>query len=273
MADVRPWSSALWTFGSSSVGGTVRSIGGMGKQRPWLAGLMAGAGIAALYRGAIRPWMYTWGARADEVAALLPGDELVSTTTPRTTRAVTIDASLAAAWSRLVQIGEDRGGFYSYSWLERAVGARIHNATSIHPEWQELRVGDSISLGRRYGEMARQVVAAVTPNSHLVLVSPDDFDRVQRGDPASGAWAFHLRRENEWTRLLVRGSGGAVGHFAFDVPHFIMEQKMMRGIRARSERTRRDQLTAYVKRQRAARPGRRRDLSGCGEIGPLRSHR
>ena len=63
----------------------------------------------------------------------------------------------------------------------------------IHPEWQDLRVGDTVWLARRYGDGARQVVAAVKPNSHLVLMSPDDFERVQRGEKASGAWAFHLR--------------------------------------------------------------------------------
>ena len=96
-------------------------------------------------------------------------------------------------------------------------------------------MGDTVWLARRYGDEARQVVAAVKPNSHLVLMSPDDFERVQRGEKASGAWGFYLRRENGWTWLLVRGSGGAVGHAAFDIPHFVMEQKMMRGIRDRAQ--------------------------------------
>jgi hypothetical protein len=206
-------------------------------------------GVVALYRGQFRPWMYTWGARDDEVTAALPGDELVAAHTTRTTRAVTIDASIADVWPWLAQIGEDRGGFYSYSWLERAVGAQIHNANSVHPEWQDLRVGDSVWLARRYGKRARQAVAAVKPLSHLVLVSPDDFRRVQRGEKATGSWGFYLHEQGGWTRLLARGSGGAVGHTAFDVPHFLMEQKMMRGIRHRAEQMRRDQVNAFVKRE------------------------
>lgn len=107
-------------------------------------------GVVALYRGRLRPWMYTWGAREDEVTAQLPGDELVEAHTPRTTRAVTIDAPIADVWPWLAQIGEDRGGFYSYSLLERAaVGAHVHNANSIHPEWQDIRVGDTVWLTRR----------------------------------------------------------------------------------------------------------------------------
>jgi hypothetical protein len=197
--------------------------------------MMAAAGVAALYRFRLKPWMYTWGATDFETTAVLPGDELVAANVPRTTRALTIDAPLQSVWSWLVQIGEDRAGFYSYSWLERAVGADIHNANAINPQWQDLQVGDSVWLARRYGDRARQVVAAIEPKSHLVLLSPVDFARVSRGEKASGAWAFHVRRTGSLTRLLVRGSGRPVGHAAFDIGHFVMEQKMMRGIRDRAE--------------------------------------
>ena len=216
------------------------NLGHMGKQRPLLSALTAALGAAAVYGAGIKRWMYTWGAEDDEVLATLPGDEFVPAGVPRTTRGLTIDAPRESVWPWLAQIGEDRGGFYSYSLLERVAGAMIRNANEIHPEWQGLRVGDTVWLARRYGEAARQVVAAVKPNSHLVLMSPDDYERVQRGEKASGAWAFHLDGENGGTRLLVRGSGGAVGHAVFDVPHFVMEQKMMRGIRARAQETYRE---------------------------------
>ena len=207
----------------------------MGKQHGFLAAVMAGVGVIAVYRTHVRPWMYTWGATEHEVAGALPGDELVSPNTPRTTRAITIDAPIDAVWPWLVQIGEDRAGFYSYDWLERAVGTAIHNASSVHPEWQELRVGDTVWLARRYGEAARQVVAAIEPENYLVLMSPADYARVQRGEKATGAWAFHVRRTGSWTRLLARGSGDVVGHALFDIPHFVMEQKMLRGIRDRAQ--------------------------------------
>ena len=203
---------------------------------------MAAVGVIAMYRRELRPWMYAWGADDGEITATLPGDELVVAGTARTTRALTIDAPVRFVWPWLAQIGENRGGFYSYSLLERMVGAQIHNTNTVHPEWQDLHVGDTVWLARRYGERARQVVAAVESESHLVLVSPADFERVQGGEKASGAWAFCLRRQNAWTRLLVRGTGGAVGHPAFDVVHFVMEQKMMRGIRDRAERLRRDEV-------------------------------
>ena len=85
---------------------------------------LIGAAIAALYRGRLQPWMYTWGADDREVTDALPGDELIVPAAPRTTRALTLNAPTTTVWPWLAQIGEDRAGFYSYSLLERAVGAK-----------------------------------------------------------------------------------------------------------------------------------------------------
>lgn len=190
--------------------------------------------IIALYRGLFRPWMYTWGAHPDEIVDSLPGDELTETELPRTTRAIWIPATADAVWPWLAQMGEGRGGFYSYAWLERALGADMHNANHIHPEWQPLHVGDTVWLARRYGQSARQIVAAVRTESHLVLVSPADFTRLTEGRKAHGSWSFVVRPTNGGIRLVARGSGTPVGHFWFDVPHFVMEQRMLRGIRDRA---------------------------------------
>ena len=89
------------------------------------------------------------------------------------------------------------------------------------------------------------MVAEVHPNSHLVLVAPPDFVRLQNGEKSSGVWSFTLFAEGTGTRLIVRGSGGAVGHFWFDIPHFVMEQKMMRGIRQRVLRWHRAATAAH----------------------------
>jgi hypothetical protein len=177
--------------------------------------------------------MYAWGATAEETHAVLPGDELVEGNVACTTRAVTIAAPPAAVWSWLAQIGEDRGGFYSYDVLERVVGARMHNADRIHPEWQRLDVGDTVWLAQRFGRGASQVVAMVEPGSYLVMTSPDDFARVQAGKSACGTWSFSVRPHGGHTRLVARGRGGWAGNPVFDIAHFIMERKMLLGLAER----------------------------------------
>ncbi|WP_235892630.1 hypothetical protein [Mycolicibacterium hodleri] len=212
----------------------------MSKQRAWLAGVLAAIGMATWYRKRLRPWLYRWGSTPEEFAGGLPGDDLVKEGAARTTRAITIHAPAKAIWPWLAQIGEDRAGFYSYGFLERAAGARIHDTYDIHPEWQSLARGDTVWMARRYGRNASQAVAAVVPGSLLILVSQDDFDTLENGGAASGSWAFHLCQDDAGTRLIVRGSGSAVGHAAFDIPHFVMERKMLRGIRDRVELLRRN---------------------------------
>ena len=51
-------------------------------------------------------------------------------------RAVTIDAPAQKVWSWLVQIGQDRGGMYSYDWAENLLGFHIHSANQIRDVWQ-----------------------------------------------------------------------------------------------------------------------------------------
>ena len=104
----------------------------------------------------------------------------------------------------------------------------------VHPEWQEIQVGDTVWLARRYGQRARQLVAEVEPKSHLVLMSAPDYERVQRGEKAFGSWAFYLQPHDGRTRLLARGIGGTVGVTSFDIAHFVMERGMLRGIRQRA---------------------------------------
>ena len=110
--------------------------------------LVAVAGVAALvgYVGGFRPWTRRWGATAEDVTRSLPGDELVPDPGVTMTRAVTIDAPVAGVWPWLAQIGQDRGGFYSYEWLENLAGCRLRNADRVHPEWQQRDIGDTVLL-------------------------------------------------------------------------------------------------------------------------------
>ena len=70
----------------------------MGKQRTWLADVMAAVGAIALSRGALEQWISRWGADDKEITAVLPGDELVAADLSRTSRALTIDAPVEMVW-------------------------------------------------------------------------------------------------------------------------------------------------------------------------------
>ena len=200
---------------------------------------IAAAGIVTAYFRCVEPWFRRWGATDDEVDGPLPVDELVEPGVTTTTRAITVHAPLQDVWPWLVQIGQDRAGFYSYTWLENLVGARMRNTDIVHPEWQERFAGDSVWLAseRRYHDRGRQVAALVKVMRALVLVSPEDWERLQRAERASGAWGFFLEPRGDTTRFVIRSSGGAVGTHLFDAIHFLMEQKMMRGLRHRAERS------------------------------------
>ncbi|NOQ00082.1 MULTISPECIES: hypothetical protein [Mycolicibacterium] len=206
----------------------------MGKQRPVLAALMAAVGAAALYTGRIRPWMYHWGATVAEINTELPGDNLVCPDAARTTRAVTVGAPVETVWSWLSRIGQGGNGHYTYRWLERNSPTDSTSCGTIHPQWQQLRVGDVIWLARRYGPTARQVVAAVRPGAYVVLVSGRDFDRIQRGEKASAAWGVYVRRTGSLSRLLIRGSGGLTGQLGFDVARFAYDLSVLRSIHTRA---------------------------------------
>ena len=111
------------------------------------AGIATTAAALAAYRYVVQPWHKTWGATEEEAQKPLPGDEFVPDPAYMTTRAITIEAPPEDVWPWLVQVGQDRGGFYSYEWLENIFGLDIHNADEIISEWQNLEVGDIVRLG------------------------------------------------------------------------------------------------------------------------------
>jgi hypothetical protein len=87
-----------------------------------------------VYAVMVYPWISRWGATALETADRYPGDELVSEPRFRTTRAVTVNAAPEKIWPWLLQLGVDRGGMYSYDWLENLFGLKVHSAERIVAE-------------------------------------------------------------------------------------------------------------------------------------------
>jgi len=186
----------------------------------------------------LRGWAMTYGATDAELVATLPGDDVVPRASTVATRAITIAAEPEDVWPWLVQLGQGRGGFYSYDWLENAVGLGIHSADRIEPRWQALAVGDLVHLAE---EVALRAVV-VEPGRALVLqgaVAPGDGP-----PPYDFTWAFVLAaRPFGMTRLVVRERYGYTRRFASLIVEpaqavsFLMTTRMLRGIRDRAERT------------------------------------
>jgi len=203
----------------------------------WFTGSIALVVIGGL--AFARVWAWTWGATRQELEAVWPGDELSPRAAFVTTRVVTIDAPPPAVWSWLVQIGQDRAGFYSYTWLENLARCAMPRVERIVPEWQERTLGERIWLARRdrYRGEARQIVVRIEPGRVLALASPIDWGRIVRREASrGGTWTFILAPSgNGRTRLVARSRGPeAPGlalrlfHLAIFAPvHFIMERRML----------------------------------------------
>lgn len=204
------------------------------------------AAAAAGYMLKVRPWVLHWGATDAEVNASLPGDELILDPAWQSTRAIHIAAPAEAVWPWLAQMGQDRGGLYSYDWLENLAGLDFHSADRIVPEWQHVQVGEIVRFAPNQDTL---VVSRVEPNECLVwrVLNPATH---QAADSSSGpiwvdaTWSFVLLRVDEQhSRLIQRFRFGirprllGVLYTALiEIPHFVMERRMLLGIRERAER-------------------------------------
>ena len=184
-----------------------------------------GVAMTAAYLLAGRPRLRRWGATDDELMQTLPGDELVPLPAIEATWAVTIHAPADDVWPWLAQVGQDRGGFYSYEWLENLAGCRMRNADRIHPEWQHREIGELVPLHPAAGVS----VAVFEPGRALVL---------------DGWGSFVLEPiDDRTTRLISRSRvpGGRVAAtyaLLLEIPHFVMQRKMLLGIKERAEQAR-----------------------------------
>ena len=195
-------------------------------------------GAAAAYILLARPRHLRWGTTDQEKDGPLPGDDLIANPNLVATRAITVCASADQVWPWIAQLGQGRGGFYSYDFLENLVGCDIHSADRIVPEWQDVGVGDEVRLAPQVG----LDVALLEPGRSLVLRGGIPIGNTAA--PYDFTWAFALRAEpNETTRLLVRERYAYTRPWArllvesAETVSFVMSQKMLRGIKNRAECT------------------------------------
>lgn len=184
------------------------------------------------------PWYTRWGSTDAELAMPLPGDDPGRHPAYEMNLAVSISAPPSEVWPWLVQIGQDRAGFYSYDWLENLLlGAHIHSANAIHPEWQHRAAGDEVrilppgALGGLIRKPITMRVEQVVPERALVLQMWGAFVLVPGPEGTTRLI----------TRTPVAGPGAPVvmaplDLFGFQPVHFIMERKMLLGMKERAER-------------------------------------
>ncbi len=117
----------------------------------------------------IQPWSLNWGSQAADRQMQLPGDGYIPNPERSNTRLITIQAPIEQVWPWLIQMGAERGGFYSYTWLEGLINCPIKNADRIHPEWQDFQPGESYPLcPGEFGPPPYEVIEVV-PGQALIF--------------------------------------------------------------------------------------------------------
>jgi hypothetical protein len=209
------------------------------RHRRWVdARLLAIGGAVAVGVALVRARCLRWGATDEELKVGLPGDELVGAADLTATRAVTVRAGADVVWPWIAQLGQGRGGFYSYDFLENLVGCDIHSAERVVSDWQSVVVGDAVHLHPQVG----LIVAVVEPGRALVLRGGVPIGRTP--PPYDFTWAFVLRDQADGSaRLVVRERYAYSRRWAWllveavELISFVMSRRMLRGIAERAGRS------------------------------------
>ncbi len=203
-----------------------------GGRRRWWWPVVGAAAVSAGYVKFLRPRLQRWGATDDEVQRPMLGDGLVHNPTYVTTRAIGIDTAPGDVWPWIVQMGEERGGFYSYDVIDRLLGMNVHSAQRILPRYQELDVGQPLA---RNGQM---IVRGIEAGQAIVIGPSTDITDVD------ATWTIAIYPDGrQQTRLVSRtrarfdfSSPRALLWFLLlDPGQFVMEQKFLREIKTRAE--------------------------------------
>lgn len=195
--------------------------------------------VTAVYLLFLWPWMKTWGAADAEIEAPLPGDDIVPQANLRSTKGITIKASPEEIYPWLLQIGVDRGGMYSYDWLENLFGLNVHTVDRIVPEYQDVQVGDfwrftpqDYVLNPGPGLYVKQLV-----ENEAVLLCFGMEGKAE--EPCIDTWQLVLVPQPDGsTRLLLRSNMAMEPELPIKLTYFIqflMERKMLLTLRDRAE--------------------------------------
>ncbi len=183
-----------------------------------------------------------WGTRGTEATDPLPGDALVPVPKWSHTLGVAVDAPPEVVWPWIAQIGQGRGGFYTYQTLENLAGCQITNTITILPEHQHPAVGDAIYL---FPDGPPLRIEIVDPPHALVLFgSPADVGAEDFWGRSTWQFVINPGRAGG-SRLLLRyrydhgpdwKSRLVFGRFPLEVISFVMSRKMLLEIKRLAER-------------------------------------
>jgi len=201
--------------------------------------------VITVYLTVVWPIISRWGATETEAERELPGDDLIVNPLLVTTKAVTIQASPEEIWPWLAQLGVDRGGMYSYLWVENGLlHLNVKNTDEIRPEWQNIQVGDFLRFTPKDFPLnpgPGLYVLAVEPNRFLVGCF--GLENAAANCNAAATWQFVLEPQpDNTTRFILRGrtAGEPTGPARFGaklgyVFQFYMERKMLLTLKEHAE--------------------------------------
>ncbi len=178
------------------------------------------------------PAMDRWGSSDAIINTGLPGDDLVPAAARVTNRSINIKANPDKIYPWILQIGADKSGMYSYSWLENLVGCKMAKEETIHSEWQTLQPGDMMKMCA--GEFAPPpyVVAQAFLNQAVIFGHKDDTNAWQE------SWSFSLVQQPDGSTTLVSRSRTQMTGGFWEVIRpitFMMEAKMLETIKTLAE--------------------------------------
>lgn len=188
----------------------------------------------------LRPWHLRWGATHAEIAAPMPGDDVVPRAQFNATRAISISASPDRVWPWIVQLGYGRGGFYTYDLLDNASQP---SADRILDQYQDLKVGDPVPMFHQTHGLA-------------IAYRVDSFDRYEwmlwvhrphEDEQPDSTWSWRLTPlPDGGTRLVTRMKQdyrwetprlASFNLILMEFGDFAMERRMLKGIKVRAELT------------------------------------
>lgn len=195
--------------------------------------------IVSHYVEVVRPAYLNWGATPEEQSKPLPGDEIVDRAMSQATRAITIAVPPDQVWPWIAQLGQDRGGFYSFDVLENLVGCEMPTVDVLRSDRQSWKLGDKLWMypSDKAGGAGFATLRAFEPGR--VLGFGTRMVGSSLAEPENGSWTYVLEPAGAThTRLLVRGRGSprhtmlgvAFDWIIFEPIHFAMERRMLIGL-------------------------------------------